>query len=641
MWGFTGLWDQGLPTAERLEALVARMAQQLRYSGPDVPDTWVDSRNGIALGFRGLPGLDSSASSHRSMVSTSGRYVIVFSGIIYNSSQLRHQLVRAGWSFSGTSGTSVVSAAMEEWGIKAAVRRFIGVFTTAVWDTRERCLILVRDHLGVRPLYYGWAKGTFVFGSKLKPLLVHPDLSPNIDRGALALYLRHSYVPSPLSIYESIRKLPPGCFLEIPSGGTPDTIRLRTYWSASQVAEEGTRDRYKDDDEYLTHRLESLLRDAVRLRMTADTPPGAFLSGGVDSSLVVSLMQAQSIQPVKTFTIGFHDIGFDEAAHAGAVAQYLGTEHTEMYVTPSEATAVIPRLPHVYDEPFANSSQIPTLLLSELTRRHVTTSLSGDGGDEMFGGYPWYPTVDIRWRMYGWCPAALRRALSGAILALAGDPSAPSLQPPSPIRSRLQLEGRLMARDTRGLLYVEYLSSVLRPTSVVPNSTEPPYTLTTAAVTCTIRAFYEQMMCLDLLCSIPDDTLTKVDRAGTAVGLETRMPLLDHRIVELAWRLPFRLKYRHGQGKWILHRILNRYVPREIVERPKMGFAIPVRNWLRGQLREWADSLLDPGQLRNDGYLDAATVRTWWDAYLRGDDRWHYPLWAVLMFQGWRDQWLR
>lgn len=642
MCGFAGLWDHGLPNTERLETLASRMAEQLRHRGPDDSGTWVDGRNGIALGFRRLSILDLSPSGHQPMVSATGRYVIVFNGEVYNYRQLREQLVQSGQAFRGTSDTEVALAAMEEWGIEAAVRRFIGMFAMAVWDTRERSLTLIRDRLGIKPLYYGWVKDTLVFGSELKSLRAHAHVSPNVDRGALALYLRHLYIPAPFSIYEGIHKLPPGCLLEIPTGHARDAIRPRQYWSAVEVVEQGTRARYQDDDKHMADRLDSLLRDAVRLRMIADVPLGAFLSGGVDSSLVVGLMQAQSTRPVKTFTIGFHDAGFDEAAHARAVARHLGTEHTELYVTPNEAMAAIPRLPLVYDEPFADSSQIPTLLLSELTRRYVTVSLSGDGGDELFGGYSWYPTVDARWRTYGRCPSVMRHALGTAMLALAGDPSAPSPRVPGSIRSRLQLEGRLMARKDRRQLYVEYLSCVLHPTSVVPYSSEPSYSLTEAAAPRrTPLRFYEEMMSFDLVTYLPDDILTKVDRASMAVSLEARVPLLDHRVVELAWRLPFRQKYRQGQGKWILRRILDRYVPREIVERPKMGFAVPVQNWMRGPLREWADSLLDPQQLRDDGYLDAPTVRSWWDAYLGGDNRWHYPLWAVLMFQGWRDQWLR
>ncbi|OPZ79070.1 MAG: putative asparagine synthetase (glutamine-hydrolyzing) [Actinobacteria bacterium ADurb.Bin444] len=511
----------------------------------------------------------------------------------------------------------------------------------AVWDSHRRCLTLARDHLGVKHLYYGWAKKALVFASELKALRAHPGISPQVDRRALALYLRHSYIPAPMSIYEGVLKLPAGCLLEIPSDNGTGAIRPHKYWSALQTVEQGTQDRYKDDDKRLADRLDSLLRDAVRLRMTGDDSVGAFLSGGVDSSLIVGLMQAQSTQPVKTFTIGFHDPHFNEATHARSVSRHLGTEHTELYVTPGEAMATIPRLPCAYDEPFADSSQIPTMLLAELAGHHVPVALSGDGGDEVFGGYPHYATVDTRWRTYGWCPAPMRRALGGTILALAGDPSKPSCRPPGSIRSRLQLEGRLLAHEDRAHLYREYVSSVLRPTSVVLGSTEPPEALQTKAACFAVPRFYEQMMSIDLVTSLPDDMLTKVERASTFVGLETRMPLLDHRVVELAWRLPFRQKYRHGQGKWILRRILDRYVPREIIERPKMGFTIPVENWLRGELREWADSLLDAERIRNDGYLDAVTVQSWWHAYLRGDNQWHNPLWTVLMFQGWQDRWLK
>jgi asparagine synthase (glutamine-hydrolysing) len=643
MCGLSGFWQPYGKTWEDLSAQAWAMANTLVHRGPDDGGVWVDPEVGLGFGFRRLAIVDLSAEGHQPMHSAGGRYVIAFNGEVYNFSSLREQLETLSHRFRGHSDTEVMLAAIEEWGLEAAVKQFVGMFAFALWDRRDRCLSLVRDRLGIKPLYYGWMGQTFVFGSETKALRVHPEFRPEVDRGVLALYLRYGYVPAPYSIYRSLHQLPPGCILTLTEhSGRPSPV---PYWSMREVAERGVADPFTGSEADALDQLDSVLREAVRLRMVADVPLGAFLSGGIDSSTVVALMQAQSAQPVKTFSIGFHEAGYNEATHAKMVANHLGTDHTELYVTPAEAQAVIPRLPEIYDEPFSDSSQIPTFLVSQLTRSRVTVSLSGDGGDELFVGYPRYFLTNAIWQKIGWLPPQFRRGLARGIASVDGSVYDRFLGRLTPYAGRYGSEGRIgdklhkladvLDQATQEDLYCRMISQWRDPTSVVLGSHEPRSVLTDPNRWLMLPDMTPRMAYLDTITYLPDDILTKVDRASMAVSLEARVPFLDHRVVEFVWRLPTSLKVRNGEGKWILRQLLYRYVPQELIDRPKMGFGVPIDSWLRGPLRDWAEALLDEQRLRDEGFLDPAPVRTQWREHLSGQRSWHSSLWAVLMFQAW------
>jgi asparagine synthase (glutamine-hydrolysing) len=645
--GLAGFLNRGEPLeAAAMAALATRMADTLRHRGPDDAGVWVDPAAGVALAHRRLSIVDLSPLGRQPMASSSGEWMIVFNGEIYNFLELRSELEACGHIFRGHSDTEVMLAAFDEWGFDAALRRFNGMFAFAAWQRSARKLYLARDRLGKKPLYYGWAGRTFLFGSELKALRAHPDFRGEIDPGVLALFLRHSYVPSPYSIYRGIRSLPPASWLvlggEAP-GALPEPV---LFWSVREVAERGLRRPFTSAEEALEE-LDSLLRDAVKLRMIADVPLGAFLSGGVDSSLVVALMQAQSARPVKTFAIGFREESFDEARHAKAVAAHLGTDHTEQYVTPADAMSVIPRLPAMFDEPFADSSQIPTFLVSKLARSRVTVSLSGDGGDELFGGYAAYLTNLRFWRRYGGLPRAARRMLAAGARALSPqawdglftrlDPVLPAAVKRSSAGIRLHRLATALSQDTAETVYRSLMSYWQPPFSLVRGACEPLTAFTDPARRAALDGFAEKMMYLDMISYLPDDILVKVDRASMAVSLEARGPLLDYRVAELAWRIPLSMKIRDGQGKWLLRRLLYRYVPRELVERPKAGFAVPIGAWIRGPLRDWAEELLRPERLAAGGLLDPAPVRNLWRHHIQGVHDWGRHLWPVLIFQAWRE----
>ena len=583
------------------------MADQLIHRGPDDSGVWVDAEAGIALGFRRLAIVDLSPTGHQPMTSANGRYVMVFNGEVYNFGELRNDLESRGHSFRGHSDTEVMLEAVSEWGLEAAVKKFVGMFAFALWDRRERLLHLVRDRLGIKPLYWGWQGKTFLFGSELKALRVHPGFDPEINRSALALYLRYGYIPQPYSIYQGIGKLPPGHILSL-RAGAPTSLELSgtaLYWSAKEVYENGAANPFRGSEGEAVEELDRLLRESVRLRMIADVPLGAFLSGGIDSSTVVALMQAQSNRPVKTFTIGFHEQEFNEAAHAKTVAAHLGTEHTELYVTPKEAMDVIPKLPTLYDEPFADSSQIPTYLVSALTRRHVTVSLSGDGGDELFGGYTRYGHARKFWGIVRWFPYTSRNAFARLIRVckpatydrLMGGfgPLLPRLARPSTVGERMYRLAEIMAVRNPEELYRNLVSYWRHPAEVVLEAKESPTILTQSSDWARLADISQRMMFLDLATYLPDDILAKVDRASMGVSLEARVPILDHRVVEFAARIPISMKIRSGQAKWLLRKVLYRYVPRELVERPKMGFGVPIEDWLRGPLRDWAEEIVERG----------------------------------------------
>jgi asparagine synthase (glutamine-hydrolysing) len=642
-----------------LSATVAAMVQSIRYRGPDDSGAWCDRSAGIAFGHARLSILDLSPEGHQPMLSASGRYVLSYNGEVYNFAELRSELAVVGRTFRGHSDTEVMLAAFEEWGIEKAVQRFVGMFAFALWDRERRTLSLVRDRIGIKPLYFGWAGKTFLFGSELKTFQAYKGFHPEIDRGALTSFMRVGYVPAPLSIYKHVYKLSAGCSLTVGEkeletvegfSSDPDSLHATwkpvRYWSAKRIAEAGCAAPFKGSEVEAIEHLDGLLRQAVGLRMIADVPLGAFLSGGVDSSLVVALMQAQSSRPVQTFTIGFHEADYNEAIHARKVAEHLRTDHTELYVSPDQAQAVIPRLPAMYDEPFADSSQIPTFLVSELARRHVTVALSGDGGDELFAGYNRYFWGRRLWRYLDRVPPSIRSGLARGIMSLS--PATwtrlyerfgrflPTVAKPG---DKLHKLAALLALPDPDTMYLGMISLWKDPTEIVVQGMEPLTSVTDRAHWASLPDFTMRMMYLDLVTYLPDDILVKVDRASMAVGLEARVPLIDHRVVEFAWQIPLPMKIKQeGEGKWLLRQVLSRYVPLKLVERPKMGFGVPIGHWLRGPLREWAEDLLDETRLRREGYFHPAPIRERWTEHLSGQRNWQYPLWNVLMFQAWLRQ---
>ena len=645
MCGLTGFFQSGGCSAERATVTLDVMATAIAHRGPDDSGVWFDADVGIGLAHRRLSILDLSPAGHQPMFSPSGRYVLVFNGEIYNHLELRRELEllpsslsplpsptegRGEYPWRGHSDTETLLAGFETWGIAATLQRAIGMFAIAVWDRAERNLTLTRDRLGEKPLYYGWQGDCFLFGSELKALRAHPAFCAEIDRHALSLFLRHNYLPTPYSIYQGIYKLPPGTLLTLPSANRSADLTPVAYWSLRDAVERGQAQPFQGTDAEAITALDDLLRDAVQRQQLADVPLGAFLSGGVDSSTIVALMQAQSSRPVKTFTIGFHENGYNEAHYAQAVARHLGTDHTELYVTPEQAQAVIPRLPTLYDEPFADSSQIPTFLVSQLTRQQVTVSLSGDAGDELFGGYRRYFDSQAWWNYIKAIPAPVRRL--GAATLMAVRPTTWDWLSDG-LGNRMQkLAGVLCVKDNSDL-YRHFITHWPSPADVVINGHEPLTQITKPNII--MENILEQMMTLDTLSYLPDDILVKVDRAAMAVSLETRVPLLDHRVVEFAWRLPLVMKIRHGESKWILRQVLDRYVPRTLIERPKMGFGVPLDRWLRGPLRDWAEDLLDESRLRQEGFFHPEPIRHKWAEHLSGTRNWQYHLWDVLMFQAW------
>lgn len=654
MCGITGFVSAGGGDKQELETRVGRMSDQLAHRGPDDSGAWVDPITGVALGFRRLAIIDLSAAGHQPMVSACERFVIVFNGEVYNFAELRRELEPRGHQFRGHSDTEVMLASIGEWGLEAAVRKFVGMFAFVLWDRQERLLHLVRDRVGIKPLYYGRASpgGAFVFGSELKALRAYPGFAPEVNRDALALLMRHSYIGEPHSIYRGILKLPAGCILTIDVGSKEDLSAApepRPYWIARMVAEEGVAEPFLGSDDDALDRLDTLLRDSIRMRMIADVPLGAFLSGGIDSTAVVALMQAQSNRPVKTFSIGFREGEYNEAHHARAVAAHLGTDHTELYVTPEEARAVIPKLPRLFDEPFADASQIPTYLVSAMARREVTVSLSGDGGDELFCGYTRYPITVSAWSKFRKLPLPLARIAAGMITSvepatydrclgwMSGRLSRPGRHDRPGIR--LYRLAELLTVDSPARLYRRLVSHTDAPQQIVVGGEDPETPLSVACRTESPLAPIERLMYLDLVTYLPDDILVKVDRASMAVSLEVRVPLLDHRVIEFVWRLPIHMKVQEGQSKRILRHLLYRYVPPELIDRPKRGFELPIQAWLRGPLRDWAEALLDRNRLRREGYLRPEPIRAQWEEHLSGRLDHHYFLWNVLMFQAWLEEW--
>jgi asparagine synthase (glutamine-hydrolysing) len=579
------------------------------------------------------------------MHSASGRYVIVFNGELYNHLSIREELERrrSAPAWRGRSDTETLLGAIETWGIDATLRRCVGMFAFAVWDQQLRRLTLARDRAGEKPLYYGRARQAFLFASELKALQAHPAFCAQVDRGSLALFLRYCYVPDPRCIFQGIYKLPPGTYLEVDEAGRHrDPVY---YWNAAEAIADARAHPFAGTDAAAIDALEEVLGNAVAGQMVADVPLGAFLSGGIDSSAVVALMQKRSSRRVRTFTIGFAEAEYNEANFARAVAEHLGTEHTELIVTPTEAMQVIPRLPFIYDEPFGDSSQVPTLLVAQLARQHVTVSLSGDAGDELFGGYNRYAWAKRLWGTLDRVPGSLRRfgaklirnhtAESWSRTLKVATPLTPRRWRATQIGDKLHKLADLIAISSSQEVYQGLVSHWPVPANVVLGSSEPRSQLVEIMAHPSDREFEENMMFWDLMTYLPGDILVKVDRAAMAVSLETRVPMLDHRVIEFAWTLPLELRVRAGEGKWLLKELLARYVPRQLFDRPKTGFGLPIDTWLRGPLRDWAEALLDESRLRSEGFLNSTPIREKWHEHLQGERNWAYWLWDVLMFQAW------
>jgi asparagine synthase (glutamine-hydrolysing) len=613
----------------------------LKHRGPDDHGVWIDEKAGIALVHRRLSVLDLSPAGHQPMISADERFVIIYNGEVYSYQPVAAELAASGLKFRGHSDTEVILNSFAVSGIEATLKRMIGMFAIALWDRRDRTLTLIRDRLGIKPLYWAKFGKLFLFGSELKALRAHPGWAPQIDRDAVAAYMRHNYIPAPHTIYQGVHKLEPGTILTLPWQGE---AQITWFWNARTVAHNGMLHPLDAADAELAEHLETLLQDAVSRRMIADVPLGAFLSGGVDSSTVVALMQKARLGKVRTFTIGFDLPGYDEAPHAAAVARHLGTDHTELTVTSRQALDVIPQLPAFYDEPFADSSQIPTYLVSAMTRKHVTVALSGDGGDELFAGYNRYHLTQRFWQALSLMPRSLRNAAAATMTAVRPDRWT-LLAAVLPARLRVPQAGdklyklaAVLKLDSADALY-RRLVSHWEPSEIVLAAQEPRTIIADETLAKQFPDLLARMQFLDLATYLPDDILTKIDRASMAVALEARVPLLDHRVVEFSWRLPRKTKVRNNTTKWILRQVLYRHVPPALIERPKMGFGIPLGEWLRGPLRDWAETLLDERRLQDAGLLDPSTVRRFWREHLEGRRNWQYLLWNVLMLEAWRERW--
>ena len=636
MCGIAGLWTPGLGD---LSGIAGRMADALRHRGPDDGAAWSDQDAGVALGHRRLAIIDLSPAGRQPMASASGRYVIVYNGEIYNFEELRQELTALGVGFRGGSDTEVMLAAIEQWGLAAAIGRFIGMFAFALWDRERRQLSLARDRLGIKPLYWGRVGGALVFASEPRAMQAVPGWTGEIDRDSLTAFARWNYVPAPHCIFAGLHKLEPATILRF-SAPASEPGR-QTYWDIREIARNGLAQPLTLDDTEATDRLDALLGDAVGRRMVADVPLGAFLSGGIDSSLVAALMQSRSERPIRTFTIGFGEQQFNEAEHAKAVAAHLGTEHEELYLSSRDAMEVIPSLSQIYDEPFADSSQIPTYLVSRMTRRRVTVALSGDGGDELMAGYTRYRWAEMLAHRAASVPLALRRLAAnglGAVPDMAWR-GLGGLLPERVSRGRLgDRVGRFssfLEMPDGDAIYLRQHTQWPRPEQVVTGGHLPSAAIESASLRHEVPHFLSRMQLMDTMSYLPDDVLTKVDRASMAVSLEARVPLLDHRVVEFAWRLPFAQKHRDGKSKWLLRQVLHRYVPEQLIERPKMGFGVPIADWLRAPLRDWAEDLLSEAALKDTGLLNPLPIRQVWQRLLRGHDRFQEPIWGILMFQDW------
>lgn len=651
MCGIAGFLAAPCSPAEDVADRARKMAEAIVHRGPDDSGVWQDADICIALAHRRLSILDLSPAGHQPMHSTCGRFVLVFNGEIYNHLLLRDQLENAGYSYGwrGHSDTETLLAGFAVWGVSETLQRAVGMFAFAVWDKIERTLTLARDRFGEKPLYYGWmgqgANQAFLFASELKALRAYPGFDNPVNRGALALYTQYSVVPAPYSIYENIYKLQPGYILTLRRDDVVrQVVRLDCYWRLVDAVSHGQADLITNEKEALSL-LDAVLRESVAIQAVADVPLGAFLSGGIDSSLIVALMQTQSERPVQTFTVGFDESGFDESPHAFAVARHLGTDHHEVRVTSDDARSVIPLLPRLYDEPFADSSQIPTYLVCKAARQQVTVALSGDAGDELFGGYNRYFWAERVWKQISRLPLPLRQTFGATIQHIPNGAwdRLGRILPGNYGIARLgdkayKLANRMQTVKSLDDLYRSLLTDWPQNPPIVKGAAHLATHLDNASLVAGVSEAEHRMMLWDSISYLPDDILTKVDRAAMGVSLETRVPFLDHRVAELSWRLPLNMKIRDGVGKWALRQVLYNYVPRQLIERPKAGFGIPVGQWLRGPLRDWAEHLLDEKRLEAEGYLAPKPVREIWQQHLSGRHDWTVRLWTVLMFQAWLEE---
>lgn len=621
-----------------IETTISMMSDSLYHRGPDDSGSWVDLDAGMVMIHRRLAILDLSSAGHQPMISSNGRYIIAFNGEIYNHLELR--AIMDGVAWRGGSDTETLLSAIETWGVEKTLDKLIGMFSFALWDKKDESLVLARDRAGEKPLYYGWvgngADSAFVFGSELKAFHSHPLFIGDIDRDALCLYMRFNSIPAPHTIYKGIYKLQPGHVLRLPlsiiaSGDVPDSA---PYWKLCDVIVSGRTNLFNRTDREAVDGLESLLLDAIGKQMMADVPLGAFLSGGIDSSTVVALMQSLASRPVKTFSVGFDEHGYNEAIHAKAVANHLGADHTELYINAEHALGVIPLIPMLYDEPFADVSQIPTYLVSRLAKQHVTVSLSGDAGDELFGGYSRHVFANSWLNYIGKMPFYFRKGVA-MLLRLPRPGFWSLLEEISP--SLIQLDHRiskfssLLSAPDALSMYKCLISTCGNPGKIVLSGVEKESSDSAPIV----LSGAERMMAEDFLSYLPDDILVKLDRAAMAVSLESRIPFLDHRVIEYAWRLPLSMKIRDGRGKWVLRQVLYKYVPPHLIDRPKQGFSVPLHLWLRGPLREWAEDLLSVNELRSNGFFNVEIVRKYWIEHVSGKRNWQYLLWNVLVFQAW------
>ena len=645
MCGIAGFIDPRGFNAEYAGRVGKSMGRALVHRGPDDAGIWSDPKRQVLFAHQRLAINDLSKSGQQPMQSASGRYVLCFNGEIYNHQELRSELNACANApcWRGHSDTETILALIDAYGLKSALKKCVGMFALALWDSQSEDVFLARDRIGEKPLYYGQNGKILCFASELKALRVHPEFLPTVDRDALCLFLRYNYVPQPFSIYQGIKKLPPGHFIKLEPNAMPTA-----YWTVDRIIHAAKDNPFEGSDEKALDILDQVLMRSIKEQMQADVPLGAFLSGGVDSSLIVAMMQEQSSRPVKSFSIGFEDKQFDEAPFAKRVARHLGTDHHELYVSAEQARSVIPNLPKLYDEPFSDSSQIPTFLVSEMARQHVTVSLSGDAGDELFGGYTRYIWGKNIWPKLNAVPRPVRHFGAATLTSISPTNWNKFFSPllaVAPQRLRHtnvgdkihKLAGVIGASNTEAV-YRTLISHWDRPDDIVIAGLEPVTTLTIADGVAAGLPFAERMMYYDLLTYLPDDILVKVDRAAMGVSLETRVPFLDHRVVELAWQLPLHLKVRDGVGKWCLRELLFRRVPKHLIERPKTGFAVPVGDWIRGPLRDWAETLLDTSRLKSSGYFNTRMIETKWREHLSGDRNWHYCLWDILMFESWRDE---